>query len=344
MPYSQTLRHWLDHWVHPAPAPAAPWWRWRGLTRQERVRARKLALTLIPTMVVILFLAFGTEYIGYPKVGGQSMAGPDGAIQQPFFFPFGPTEIRHRGAYVHVESRLEPTVGSIVMFRHDKERDIKRVEKIRKDGAVWAMADNVGVTGMDSREYGWISRADVVGVVDRIITPQRIWRSLTAEGRFRNEMSFRFGPKARWFTSDRLVLAKDGAITLFKKDGTTLNTVRGELALESQTPGTVAYTPPDEGGRRWELNLQDGTTKRAEYGLRIVPFNNSPANLSLAGDVPSRLKPGTALLIDGRPVTVKSVSLKQGGPAGVSTVVEFAPQLQPQPTGNSKVALAGNTG
>lgn len=157
-------------------------------------RRDKIALLTVVFVVVLTFLSFGTERFDYYKVGGISMSP---TIKQPFYVPIGAQEVRHRGAYVRIQKRTELSIGSIVLFvADDGGNDIKRIDKIREDGTLWVTADNVGWTGCDSREYGWISKERVVGVVEKIITPSRFLRGLTAKGRWWNELEFAYPPSA----------------------------------------------------------------------------------------------------------------------------------------------------
>ncbi|HSX35747.1 MAG TPA: S26 family signal peptidase [Patescibacteria group bacterium] len=54
-------------------------------------------------------------------------------------------------------------MGDVVIIRHDGLEKIKRVHKIRGD-ELFVVGDNADVS-TDSRHFGWIRRADVLGKV-----------------------------------------------------------------------------------------------------------------------------------------------------------------------------------
>jgi hypothetical protein len=104
----------------------------------------------------------------------------------------------------------------MMMFRHGDETDVKRVAKIRQDGALWVISDNVGVTGADSRDLGWIDPKDFVGVIDQIITPQTLFNACSVEGRLWNQALLTCSPSQRFRSrqGEVIVQTKDGAISL----------------------------------------------------------------------------------------------------------------------------------
>jgi len=291
-------------------------------------RRDKVIVGLVLFFVLVLtFASFGTEKINYPKVGGGSM---EPTIHQPIYVPFGDPSVRHRGAYVHINMELEPSLGSIVMFRHSKDRDVKRVKKIRSDGALLVTADNVGVTGADSREYGWIARSDIVGVVDRIITPRRIIRALTENGRWWNWVEFNYSPSSvQPLGSDGryVAITRDGDVSLYHSPSQIpVRTLRGKF-VGWDNDRIVVVTLGD--------NPSQLTSDLQGRVSRVEP--KPPVCVGLA--CASGAEPGSTLVFDGvagvnrgdmisfpnRP-GIKTVNVREvrymvcGGPGGIATI------------------------
>ena len=165
----------------------------------------------------VLFVGAELRAMGIFPVGGLSM---ESTIHQPLWLPLGPSEVQHRGAYVTIDRDRKPTEGSVVVFHRNGEEDIKRAEKVREDGALWVSSDNVGVTGRDSREYGWILPSEVVGVVTGIWTPRRMWRARTPEGRLENWAEFHYPPKKFVIANGIVTAVYDGKFYVY--DGRTI--------------------------------------------------------------------------------------------------------------------------
>lgn len=63
-------------------------------------------------------------------------------------------------------TRKVRTAQLVVVQRQGVGLVIKRVEKVRSDGAVWLVGDNPDSTAStDSRQWGWVSASDVCGRV-----------------------------------------------------------------------------------------------------------------------------------------------------------------------------------
>lgn len=100
-------------------------------------------------------------------------------------------------SFVRVHFGEQPTKPNqivIIVPKGRSDQGIKRVGDIAKDGSLFVTADNKGVTGEDSDNYGRVPKENVVGVVTQIITLRTILRSFTWLGRFRNWVEFAYGP------------------------------------------------------------------------------------------------------------------------------------------------------
>ncbi len=68
------------------------------------------------------------------------------------------------GAVVMISNLIKPRIGSIVVARLASEEVIKRVRSITEAGKFYLVGDN-HAESVDSREYGPVSRSDILGVV-----------------------------------------------------------------------------------------------------------------------------------------------------------------------------------
>lgn len=214
------------------------------------------SIVLLVFTASITFLSFGTEKFNFMKVAGLSMSD---TIDQPISVPFVRKELRHRGAFLKISQSIEPSVGSIVLFTaEDGGRDVKRVSKIREDGALWVTADNVGWTGCDSREYGWIRQDRIVGTGVDIITPRRLIRSLTKNGRWWNDLQMAYPP------------------TLMRKVGRY-------VVVDNYNDGQTYLCHPnlEEAIRLGQSNLCAQRALEVDEGRLAIPLANSVALVDL---------------------------------------------------------------
>lgn len=184
----------------------------------ERTASSYLAVFfLVFSVATIVFLSFFSRSVGLYPIGGLSM---EPTIHQPLYVPFGEVGTQHRGAYVHIIKNVPNIeVGDIVLFTTQNPdggrdfEDVKRVAKITKNKAVWLSSDNVGWTGADSRDYGWVEASRIVGVVDNIFSPRRFFRSFSQSGRLRNVMELKFAPEQmEWSEDGRYVAIAAGSV------------------------------------------------------------------------------------------------------------------------------------
>lgn len=71
------------------------------------------------------------------------------------------------GAVVVISNLKNPRVGSVVVAKLASEEVIKRVRSITEAGKFYLVGDN-HAESVDSREYGPVSRSDILGVVLRL--------------------------------------------------------------------------------------------------------------------------------------------------------------------------------
>jgi len=328
--------------VHPASAGVAD----VAVRTPSRPKARKgfwpktrLGWVFVGAFVVmiaaVLFAAFGTRPFGWIPIGGLSM---EPTIHQPVYLPFGDPTTRHRGAFVHInktDRSLKP--GDIFLFSHNGGEDVKRVEKVRKDGAVWVTPDNIGVTGMDSREYGWIPANDIVGVVDQIWTPRHAWRSATPEGRFRNWVEFTYPPTVgvvSWsLDGGHIAVQDDDQVKIIRspdrrlvmtRDGTCLGWEEGRFLLVTPDPPQLLSVTPI--GEEKRVIVEPTSTSAA-----IIPSTSTTLGLEGWVDV----EVGQEVVFPGRSglsVQVTGVSWRRAGcQGGIATYVDVAPPIVPPP-------------
>ena len=69
------------------------------------------------------------------------------------------------GKVVIATSMLRPKVGRTVVIQHDGLEKIKRVTKVR-DAEIFVEGDNKA-SSTDSRQFGWVQKKSVLGVVIR---------------------------------------------------------------------------------------------------------------------------------------------------------------------------------
>jgi len=205
-----------------AGAEKEKWWKYTGTGVNTPGKAIFAGLLVFVGGIVVL-TSWGIPPLNIYPVVGRSM---EPTIHQWLWVPAPNPSLRWRGALVHLNRHLKPVIGNIVMF-HDQEgrASVKRVAEIRKDGALWVTADNVGVTGADSREYGWIPASAVIGVVDQIYTPARLLRAVTREGRLWNWAVLRYSPsQIKLFMKDLIFVVLNGEMHLIRQEGANIET------------------------------------------------------------------------------------------------------------------------
>lgn len=244
-----------------------------------------------------------------------------------------------------------------------EESAIKRVVSVEADGTLVCRGDNQ--PNSDHGEYvvprdkvrgkvvgprlslstvfwrwlsmGWSLQADEIAQRgERIFSLKTITGLFSEEGRWRNGMEMSHAPSMLRWIGNRLLVTEEGRITVYRA-GKQLLVLRGEPA-ESED-GSFAFTPPDDGGRRWSLDLATLEIRRINYGIKVTCFNNTMENVSLAGDVVAMFPAGKQFSLDGVIVHTVSASLKKGGPQGSATVVFFTPSVSNQPTMNTSIKL-----
>lgn len=68
------------------------------------------------------------------------------------------------GSLIFVSNLLKPSVGRIVIAKLANKEVIKRVKSVSPDRRFYIVGDNPS-DSTDSREYGPVSRKDIIGVV-----------------------------------------------------------------------------------------------------------------------------------------------------------------------------------
>lgn len=256
---------------------------------------------------------------------------------------YGPS-MSHLGWFYRTSWGEQPTrVGQIVRFAQPGQPTwrkyilptIKRVAEIRKDG-YFVEGDNTEHS-QDSRDWCRDVPTDhVAGVVVWCWSPTRAWRSQTADGRLRNWLEMNYAPCNWKICGDRLVLTfSSSSFGLFSTDGSPIGYYQCETGggqAENVFEGEMGFAPIGRGGRMYALDLKTGHFHPVRYELKLTPFGNGPSSIGFEGDVTDKLKVGMQLELRGTVVSITSVEVLKGGPAGASTVVSFKPKLNFFPT------------
>ncbi|MEI6058061.1 MAG: S26 family signal peptidase [bacterium] len=243
----------------------------------------------------------------------------------------------------------QPTrIGQIVRFAQPGQPtwrkyllpSIKRVAEIRKDG-YFVEGDNTE-RSQDSRDWCKdVQRNHVAGVVVWCWSPARAWRSRTSEGKLRNWLEMNYAPCNWKISGDRLVLTfSSSSFGLFSTNGRTIGYYCTD-ELGGVGKGEAIFTPLSRGGRKYTLDLETGRCRPVKYELKLTPFGNGPSSIGFEGDVTDKLKVGMKLELRKTVVSITSIDVLRGGPAGASTVVRFKPKLDFFPTPSIQWRIIG---
>lgn len=80
------------------------------------------------------------------------------------------------GWFLLMDPARVPAEGQIVVARHPDRSStvvVKRVQKVLDDESLWVLSDNAG-SGTDSRHFGPIQAAEVLGVVTLVLDHPRL--------------------------------------------------------------------------------------------------------------------------------------------------------------------------
>jgi len=193
--------------------------------------------------------------------------------------------------WVHYRTNLkgvEPEVGNIAYFREPgkpRTKDLKRIERKQTlpngKKRYWMRRDNTGVTGDGSGEgrYNWVEEEYVIGVVDRIYTPEWLMRERTPRGRYLNKIRF-------------VTPAQDVQLTQYIE---VRDHARHEIArysMDGEFMGWLEPTPMPE-----PVFKRRTVVGEAKEIASISCESVGADELKAVGDVRRWLRPGTRILV-----------------------------------------------
>ena len=190
---------------------------------KKRVPWYLVVLVLASSALMLIYLAIGAYGLLAVKchwsqrfpfaVTGRSM---EVAIHQPI-----QAEQWSFGALLWIDRLAERVVGSILLFRtSDGALSVKRIANVGKTrnglAKFWVSSDNIGWTGADSREYGWVMDTEVIGGVQRVLTPGTVISGLSRSGKLWNLALLSYPPTQRYKTpqGDVVVQSEKGVADL----------------------------------------------------------------------------------------------------------------------------------